>query len=186
MKKPGKVETLDLFSSDRIIANAKADTLEAAKTKAGCDCPVCGQYVKVYKRTINATMARQLITAWHKHGTSQWFHTRDVVLVDSSGAGDFSKLEYWGLIKRQMHTPGEDEKKSSGMWKITDEGYGFIKGRHSVPEFAIVYNNTLLEMAGNDLDIVRALGKRFNYNEIMGAAKPFMSNDTGVTAMAGA
>jgi hypothetical protein len=185
MKKPGKAETLNLFSTEHLSSISRREVMEAAKSKAGCDCPVCGQYVKVYKRTINATMARQLITAWHKHGNA-WFHTRDVVLVDSAGAGDFSKLEYWGLIQRQMHTPGEDEKKSSGMWKITDDGFGFIKGRHVVPEFAIVYNGKLLEMAGNDLDIVRALGKKFNYNEIMGAARPYMSNDSGVTAIAGA
>jgi hypothetical protein len=164
--KKGKVETMDIFGPENVMAQAKRVTMEKAKQK-GTECPCCGQFVKVYRRTINSTMARQLITAHAKHGT-EWFHTRDVVLMDSAGAGDFSKLECWGLIRRAPHVQGEEGKRTSGMWKITPLGQEFIAGKKLVPKYAFIYNGTLLELGGVDMHIQHALGKKFDYREIMG------------------
>lgn len=158
--------TADLFGAENALATAKRETMAKAKEK-GTSCPCCGQFVKVYRRTINSTMARQLITAHHKHGAA-WFHTRDVVLMDSAGAGDFSKLECWGLILRESHVQGDDGKRTSGMWKITDKGRDFIAGKTLVPQYAFIYNGDLLELGGVDIHIQHALGKKFDYREIMG------------------
>lgn len=170
MKKTGKVETIDMFPVENEIAKARREVMESAQGK-GRACPCCDQFVKIYRRTINSTMARQLLTAYHKHGASKdglYFHTRDVVLIDSSGAGDFSKLEYWGLIERQEHVQGYDAKRSSGMWRITSLGREFVLNRTAVPMYALVYNNKLLELKGPQIDMQHALGKKFDYNEIMG------------------
>lgn len=158
--------TLDMFGGEHAMAQARRETMDKAKQK-GTECPCCGQFVKVYRRTINSTMARQLITAHGMHAEG-WFHTRDVVLADSAGAGDFSKLECWGLIYRQPHVQGEEGKRTSGMWKITDKGRDFIAGRVTVPQYAYIYNGNLLELGGVDIHIEHALGKKFDYREIMG------------------
>lgn len=178
--KKGKVETMDIFGPENVMAQARQDTMAKAKRK-GTDCPCCGQFVKVYRRTITSTMARQLITAAAKHGT-EWFHTRDVVLIDSAGAGDFSKLECWGLIKRQPHIQGEEGKRTSGMWKITPLGSAFIAGEALVKQYAFIFNGQLLELGGADTHIHHALGKKFDYREIMGWQGSQPSNDRVTSA----
>lgn len=163
--------TLDMFGGmtvDQVLGQARRDVMDKAKDK-GAECPCCGQFVKVYRRTITSTMARQLITAHHKHADS-WFHTRDVVLADSAGAGDFSKLECWGLIMRQSHAPGEDGKRTSGMWKLTRLGHDFVRGVTPVAQYALIYNGECLGLDGPPTFISHALGKKFDYNEIMRAS----------------
>lgn len=164
--KKGKVQTIDIFSPENAMHVARQEIMNKAK-EDGAECPCCGQFVKVYRRTINSTMARQLITAWHKHG-HEWFHTRDVVLADSAGAGDFSKLENWGLIMRQPHVQGEDGKRTSGMWKITALGADFINGKSLVPQYVFIFNGEKQGAGGGEIHIQHALGKKFDYREIMG------------------
>lgn len=161
-------ETPDLFGPEHTMAQVKKETMAQARDK-GTSCPCCGQFVKVYKRTVNSTMARQLIKAYREHGY-EWFHTRDVVLAKSAGAGDFSKLEYWGLIFRKPHIQGEENKRTSGMWHVTNKGVAFIKGNHCIPQYAYIFNGKLLELDGPDTHIEHSLGKKFDYRELMGWA----------------
>jgi len=165
--KKGKVETMDIFGPENVMNAARRTIMDKAH-KDGGECPCCGQFVKVYRRTITSTMARQLLTAYHRHGAGAWFHTRDVVLADASGAGDFAKLEHWKLIERQAHVQGEDGKRSSGMWRITSLGREFALGRTMVPMYTLIYNDKALGKEGSQIDIQDALGKKFDYREIMG------------------
>lgn len=165
----GKTETIDMFGVENAQTILKRETMAKAAMD-GCSCPTCGQFVKVYNRTITSTMARQLIHAWRCHGAGKWFHTRDVVM-DSSGAGDFSKLEFWGLIEKSKAKPEDDFKRTSGLWRVTDKGAAFIAGDLSLPRHAAIYNNKLLDFIGPDEGIKEALGNRFNYRELMGWAK---------------
>lgn len=167
--KKGKEETLDLFGTETFKNTLRRETMDAARMD-GCSCPVCDQFVKVYKRTVTSTMARQLIHAWRCHGQA-WFHTRDVVM-QASGAGDFSKLEHWGLIVAQPHKTGEEGKKSSGMWRVTDKGVAFIEGKATVQQYAAIYNNTFLEFLGNEVTVRDALGTAFDYRVLMGWVLP--------------
>lgn len=167
--------TIDMFSAENALSASKRETMAKAREK-GTSCPCCGQFVKVYRRTINSTMARQLIKAYQKHG-DQWFHTRDVVLEKSAGAGDFSKLECWGLIYRQPHVQGLEGKRTSGMWKITALGKDFIEGSAVVKQYAYIFNGKLLELDGVDIHIEHALGKQFDYREIMGWVPSHVAND---------
>jgi len=56
-----------LANEKQVIEIKKQDVMDKARHK-GADCPVCGQFVKVYKRTINASMAAQLARAYKKFG----------------------------------------------------------------------------------------------------------------------
>lgn len=158
--------TGDLFEKPAIDKLKK----EMAKSKAeGCECPVCGQFVKVYNRSINSTMARQLIKAYREHGR-EWFHTRDVVLDGSAGAGDFAKLQLWALIEPQEHEKGQDGKRTSGMWRITETGESFIKGRIHRAKHISIYNNEIEGYSEARVYIKDALGNKFDYNKLMGPA----------------
>lgn len=166
--KKGKTETIDMFGPDNVLAQSKKDTMDKAWLK-GCDCPVCGQFVKVYLRTITSTMAHQMIHAWRVFGVGQWFHLSHVVM-GGTGAGDFAKLEYWGLVEHQHHEAGKDGKRMGGMWRITERGAEFIQGNVTVRSHVAVYNGKALDFKGDQITVRDALGSRFDYKALMAPA----------------
>jgi len=146
------------------IVSAIGDTMEKARGK-GCDCPVCGQFVKVYRRTINKAMARQLSQAYRKFGVGQEFHISDVF---PGGGGDFAKLRYWGLITEIENS--DHNKKSSGKWYVTFSGAAFLKGTASVSKYVLIYNGKFLDFEGlAPITFKECLGKDFDYHELMSA-----------------
>jgi len=155
----------NLFDKVTPLETEKHRVMEEARDK-GCDCPVCGQFVKVYKRKINSFMARQLIHMHKNYGNGQWVHARNLVL-GSTSCGDLSKLSYWGLIQKQPHNEGDDGKKTSGFWRITDKGNEFAAGRGYVEAYAMVYNGRCLELTGEPVTIQQCLGDKFDYMELM-------------------
>lgn len=84
--------------------------------------------------------------------------------------GDFAKLRYWGLIEERAAEEGSD-KKSSGKWRITQQGSTFVEGRSRVYKHIYVYNDRYLGVVddGQVLNIHTALGERFDYQALMGA-----------------
>jgi hypothetical protein len=139
----------------------------------GCMC--CGQTCRIYKRTISATMARQMITI-HKAskpsflGKGGWVNVREFNMPGTSG--DYGKLRFWGLL-----TPMDKrtaKKNSAGMWKLTEDGREFVTGDLSVAKYAYVYNDKLYELSGESFEgpwvtIHDVLGEKFDYEELMNA-----------------
>lgn len=156
----------DLFGAG-VISQARISVMRAANDK-GCVCPVCDQFVKVYRRSITSTMARQLIKGYRAFGTRNWFHVRDVLLAGETSVGDFAKLEIWGFIEAAPHQAGEGGKRTSGHWRITEFGEAFALRRSKSDEYALVYNARFLGFDGASVDIVECLGKKFDYRELMG------------------
>ena len=151
---------------DISVSAAKARIMDKAKHKGG-DCPVCGQFVKVYKRTINASMAAQLIKADKQFGIHHTFHINEILEGDGGGA-DFAKLRYWNLILEIKND--NPKKKNSGRWIITVLGRAFIMGYRKMPKYALIYNGRFLEFDGDEtITIQEALGNKFNYQSLMTA-----------------
>lgn len=154
-----------------------------AKVRAGLDkgtiCPCCDQMVKRYARKMSSIIARWLIAfARASEGDAgRWVHVREpggLLGGDSSAArsGDYAKARYWDLLRQKE--PGDDEKDdekgSSGLWRLTPKGWSFVAGRLAVPATVLVYNNQPLEFQGPELSVKEALGVKFNYKELMGPA----------------
>ena len=157
----------DLFEQETELQREKRRVFAEAQEE-GCHCPLCGQFVKVYKRKITSTMARQLLQFYKLTlRGKQWIHTREAVFDGSSGAGDFAKLSYWGLIEARPHEPGNEGKKTSGYWRITERGVQFCLGQMKVPLHAYVYNHKVLEFSPESTDITEALTEKFDYRELM-------------------
>jgi len=153
----------DLFEASAL-ASAKADVMHEAKKK-GCHCPVCGQFVKVYRRTINKSSAVLLARACRKFGEDISFHITDLI---EGGGGDFAKLRYWGLIEQIENN--NDKKKHSGKWRLTKLGVYFVKHGQTLPKYALIYDGKLLDFDGDELITIQdALGKDFDYQELMAA-----------------
>ena len=80
-------------------------------------------------------------------------------------SGDFMKLRYWGFIEKSEEDPGT-KKKSSGIWRVTELGELFIKGKVTVKRVAHVYNNHCLGFSGPDIKIHDCWPEEFDYQEI--------------------
>lgn len=130
----------------------------------GVDCPCCGQYVRIYRRKFNTVMARTLIRLYSLG--EGYHHVSDIVKgISNTGTNDFSKLQYWGLITEMPKQ--NDKARTSGHWTITPPGMDFVTGKLSLPGYAVVYNKKCIRIEGDKIDISGALGRKFNYQELM-------------------
>ena len=138
-----------------------------SKMDKGATCPCCNQFVKMYKRKLNSTMARSLVRLYHLDKfNSIYYHNVNIVKSVSESVGDFAKLLYWGMIEQK---PNDDDKskKNAGMWKITDKGRMFVEGKIKVPKHVNVYNSKPYGFTMEETDIKEALGDKFDYSELM-------------------
>lgn len=131
----------------------------------GTDCPCCGRYAKLYRRTLHSSVALQLIRLYQLTRGDTYAHASNFILRDMTGVGDFTKAKYWKLIEEKPHEAGD--KKSSGFWKLTDLGTAFVEGIAGVPRYAIVFDDTVQRFAGASWYIHDSLGKKFSYSELM-------------------
>jgi hypothetical protein len=130
----------------------------------GVECPCCGQFCKLYKRALNSSMARFLIWIVRTVDTETWVDWRDAPASVVHG-GDYGKLKHWDLIENMVnHNPTQ---RTSGMWKPTPKGVSFVQRRIRIPKQVFIYDNTVIGFSKENVDIVSALGKKFNYQELM-------------------
>lgn len=139
----------------------------------GSFCPCCGQYAKRYKRKMYATPCLILV-AYYKLGNvdSDFHHINEALqLVPQAKrmkvTGDSHKANYFDLLE-QMPKPEEiTHKRTSGFWRITHKGKLFVERKIKIPRYALVYNAEILGFEGEEIGIEEALGKQFNYEELM-------------------
>lgn len=131
----------------------------------GCTCPSCGQFVKLYKRKLNSSMARALIILFNLSKTQEWIHSREIT-KNVNITGDFAKMAYWKLIEEKKKEGGED-KRTSGIWKITERGRQFVRGQIRIPAYVFIYNAKLQGFSDDTATIRDCLGKKFSYSELM-------------------
>ena len=149
-------------------------TIQEAKTHLrenfdkGTGCPCCGQFVKRYRRSIYGTMARMLI-AFYRLKHPGFMHVNDVIRLTGLAdyrCGDWAKLVYWGLIEEKSKGKNED-KRTSGYWRITDRGKEFVEGALTVPKYIYLYNQKYMGNDGPEVHIRDCIGKKFSYEELM-------------------
>jgi len=126
-------------------------------------CPCCDQTVKVYKRAINKGMVTDLISLY-KHSTCDFVHITDFTTPHSSR--EIGTLKLWGLVERMPIDSGN--KRTSGMYRITEQGTKFVDGTLAVQKYALMYNSKCLGHEGKHVFIQDCLDP-FNYRELMTA-----------------
>ena len=135
--------------------------------KSGCECPACGQRVQEYKRQITPEAVKCLFTLYGLHKNipeETWHHIRTL----GSLGGDFAKLRFWGLVEEQ-ESPEDPTKRTSGWWKITEQGRRFVHGRYHPHKFTHIYNGKVRSQSGPRVSVVDCLKNKFSYEELMGA-----------------
>lgn len=125
-------------------------------------CPCCKQLVKVYKRLINKGMVADLSALHILSAPDEYMHINDFTRPHSNR--EIGNLKWWGLVER-MPSDNRD-KKSSGMYRITQKGRDFIQGKVMVRKYALVYNSECLGFDGG-MVLVTDCDKNFSYSELM-------------------
>ncbi len=124
----------------------------------GEKCPCCRQYVRVYRRKLNSGMARWLIRFHLQTWASKnWHHATHI--TERAMGEEYSKLAHWKLLE---HHP-----ERVGYWRLTDLGTRFALNEQRVQSHAVIYDNRCIRLDGDPVSIVTALGRKFNYNELM-------------------
>lgn len=132
--------------------------------KNGVNCPCCGQLVKLYTRKLNSGMAMALI---HIYKQGDWVDVKDYLRKNSlKNNHDWTLLRYWGLIE-EFKGKVDPNKKNNGVWRITQKGVSFIENKIKLKSHIIIYNNKLTGYSDTYTHIKKALGSKFNYNELM-------------------
>lgn len=140
---------------------AQAQSILRTMVDDGANCPCCTQLAKVYKRKVNAGMARSLIVMFRAAGL-EWQHVPTTVGRKSAEEG---KLAYWGLIEEEKVRRPDGGR--AGYWRVTPVGEDWIHHRVSIQKYAKVYDGRCLGFDGERVSIHDALGTRFSYDDLM-------------------
>jgi len=138
---------------------------------AGHDrCEVCRNPTTTYDRKLHAAMVATLVAWWGVWGDYAWHSLNDLYKLKSNlttvRGGDFAKLIYWGFIEERPKT--DENKKNTGIYRITEDGVAFVLGKTRFSRSAYVYNDHVMGWSEELVNVYEALGDTFDYNELMG------------------
>lgn len=145
---------------------AQKFTEENCRTKEGVICPCCQQFFKLYKKGLHAEMAWfliQLTQKWKRH--MRYYTTREMFPKDHKATTEGVLLRHWGLI--EVLPAHNTANAPSGAFRPTDKGLQFVHGAITVPSHVHLLNNQCMGFSDKLVTIQQALGKKFDYEELM-------------------
>ena len=132
--------------------------------KDGCYCPACNQRVQLYKRKLASTMAFCLIKFvlhTQKKGNQ---YTKFATILDNQNItptqrADWQKLLYFRLI--------QNDPANSGFYKVTQQGFDFVRGNILMPKYANVFNAKVYGYSMQQITIKQALSTKFDIDDLL-------------------
>jgi hypothetical protein len=128
-------------SKSRDLTLTEAKELLQSQISNGAICPCCGRYTKIYRRKINAGMAKFLKALYVLNEAQKSSYSANDVLKSIASPArslDYGVLVHFGLIK----------KVSGDRYEITELGKEFVEGKSSAPKYVYVQNNVLVDKTG--------------------------------------
>lgn len=136
----------------------------------GTTCPCCGQYAKLYVRQLNSGMAATLVWLVNQYlKTKKWIDIPEDAPRFVIKNREIGRLKHWGLVVQ--HANEEEGQKTSGIWKPTEKGIQFALMEITVPRSVRLFNNVEKGFSRETTDVLTALGRKFDYAELMGTKK---------------
>lgn len=134
----------------------------------GAICPCCERFDKIYNRRVCVSAITNLVSLYRvtKNKGAGYYHYSDF-FAGKVFPGDMARLRFIGLVSRDDTEVGT--KKTSGMYKITEDGIAFVNGHLAIPERMFFYHDQLVAVSPEEKHI-QELWPDFNYQELMGAA----------------
>lgn len=152
---------------DDTLARERARLLAQRRQTGGTICGACDQRVKEYRRIVGASQASALIRLFLAAPDGEWRHV-DHLGLTTNQRGDFAKLRFWGLIEERPKDDEDTTTRTSGLWRIEEKGRAFVNGRRNIRPYCWMYDGEPTEWAPeSDWSIRDALGKKFDYEELM-------------------
>ena len=148
----------------KTLAEARLEFKTAIQGDGG-KCPCCRRWGKINGYQINSTQVRGMIWMLKNFRKNAWVDLGKApkwVLRSKSMA----TLHHWDLLEAKPKGKDED-KRASGLWRLTPHGHDFIRRRITMPKYAFVFGNKLIKHSKEQVDAVQALGKKFSYEELM-------------------
>lgn len=137
----------------------------------GFKCPHCGAFCKRYTRSFNSNMALALLLLY-KFNIRGFVKVEDFLIQQGrKRCGDFSYLVHYGFLEKQVKKR-KDGSNRNGFYKITGRGIMFCEQKIMAHEKFMILNNKFEGFKGKEITIKEALGKKFNYDEMMGTFMP--------------
>ena len=109
---------------------AEAQAWLKGRMEAGAVCPCCGQFAKVYKRTITSSMAFALVLVYRYFRSNRgWIHVPSYLAeLAKNGAavrgGDWAKLRFWGLLAPMPTVRADGSDRAGGVLVLHDRFSG--------------------------------------------------------------
>jgi hypothetical protein len=154
---------------DSPLGQAREWLIEQVDEHDKATCPLCDKLANLYHRMLYGDPLAGLIKA-HKKYEQDWFHWARVV---GAQGGDGAKLEHWGLMQRASRER-DPKEPGVGYWRLTDRGDAFVRNTITVPRCARIVGirNRFVRWCDDkhpgETNIRSALGKNFDYDELMG------------------
>jgi hypothetical protein len=104
-----------------------------------------------------------LIRLYQEGGTTEFIESKTV--KQPGQGGDATRLAHWGLVEQESERRPDGGK--SGFWRVTPLGERFLLGDATIPKYVYVYDGRALRSGGPQVSIRDALGKKFDYAELM-------------------
>ena len=136
----------------------------------GCEegvwCTSCGKWAKKYRRAMGASIAKFLIDLYRaQQNHDRHWKTRELYPRDNKASTEGVLARHWGLIDIIEET--NKAGAPVGSYKLTEKGRRFIHVLEYVPSHVYLYNGQCLGLDGKLMSIREALGKKFDYDELM-------------------
>jgi hypothetical protein len=167
---------LPIVSRNLTVSRAQRALVDGVKD--GCKCPCCGKLAKVYRRPLNAGMAKALIVLAklsRDPGVADEYgfvSSADLFTTIRGKHRDWYLLAHWGLIESAPPSRSRSSE-GSGRWRPTYDGRRFIwggrnpRGATLVSKYIVLYDGSLIGYEGELVNVVECLGEKFDYRELM-------------------
>lgn len=150
-----------MFSDDMTLEEAR--TVLNRLIEDGHRCPCCNQWSKVYRWSLYSSAARMLIRLYKEGGTIEFVESKTV--KQKGEGGHCSQLRHWKLVEQEPES--RPDGGQSGWWRVTGLGEAFLLEHATISKYVYVYDGEVLREEGKSVSIRDALGKKFNYQELI-------------------
>lgn len=133
-------------------------------------CPCCLRMSRIWKYRLHSTLAVMLINlslrAAELHSDPCEFVHIEAFKPATRTGNDFSIVKHWGLAESKP-ADGEEDKVSSGMWRLTDKGFLFTRNKMKIKKYALVFGDKFMGFEGDEISIKESIGKKFSYEALL-------------------